>query len=190
MKKRGWKLYRSPNPNPKGVRKCNSTRLGCPKCHPVLIDLGCPKCLSVGQRCHRLLLNVNDGWETFLNFPLIITSWAGLVRSELKLFFHPNSYSLILAKLKGTYSNIRNNKEKGHVSAKNLQFNNKSSNKSFILIKINRGSRIDHLMSPFVFDILKTFKTLKRFQDIPLWLNFGIYSSCKLIQKLPILPLL
>ena len=155
MKKRSWKLYRSPNPNPTGVRKCNSARLGCPKCHPVLIDLGCPKCLSVGQRCHRLLLNVNDGWETFLNFPLIITSWAGLVRSELKLFFHPNSYSLILAKLKGTYSNIRNNKEKGHVSAKNLQFNNKSSNKSFILIKINRGSRIDHLISPFVSDILK-----------------------------------
>ena len=25
----------------------------------------------------------------------------------------------------------------------------------FILIKINRGPRIDHLMSPFVFDILK-----------------------------------
>ena len=24
MKKRGWKLYRSPNPNPRGVRKCNS----------------------------------------------------------------------------------------------------------------------------------------------------------------------
>ena len=131
MKKRSWKLYRSPNPKPTGVRKCNSARLGCPKCHPVLIDLGCPKCLSVGQRCHRLLLNVNDGWETFLNFPLIITSWAGLVRSELNLFFHPNAYSLILAKLKGTYSNVRNNKEKGHVSAKNLQFNNKLSNKSF-----------------------------------------------------------
>ena len=25
MKKCGWKLYRSPNPNPRGVRKCNST---------------------------------------------------------------------------------------------------------------------------------------------------------------------
>ena len=24
MKKRGWKLYRSPNSNPRGVRKCNS----------------------------------------------------------------------------------------------------------------------------------------------------------------------
>ena len=24
MKKRGWKPYRSPNPNPRGVRKCNS----------------------------------------------------------------------------------------------------------------------------------------------------------------------
>ena len=24
MKKRGWKLYWSPNPNPRGVRKCNS----------------------------------------------------------------------------------------------------------------------------------------------------------------------
>ena len=24
MKKRGWKLYRSPNPNHRGVRKCNS----------------------------------------------------------------------------------------------------------------------------------------------------------------------
>ena len=24
MKKRGWKLYHSPNPNPRGVRKCNS----------------------------------------------------------------------------------------------------------------------------------------------------------------------
>ena len=27
MKKRGWKLYRSPNPNPRGVRKCNSAPL-------------------------------------------------------------------------------------------------------------------------------------------------------------------
>ena len=27
MKKRGWKLYRSPNPNPRGVRKCNSAEL-------------------------------------------------------------------------------------------------------------------------------------------------------------------
>ena len=26
MKKRGWKLYRSPNPNPRGVRKCNSAK--------------------------------------------------------------------------------------------------------------------------------------------------------------------
>ena len=24
MKKRGWKLYRSPNPNPSGVQKCNN----------------------------------------------------------------------------------------------------------------------------------------------------------------------
>ena len=27
IKKRGWKLYRSPNPNPRGVRKCNSAVL-------------------------------------------------------------------------------------------------------------------------------------------------------------------
>ena len=26
MKKRGWKLYHSPDPNPRGVRKCNSTQ--------------------------------------------------------------------------------------------------------------------------------------------------------------------
>ena len=26
MKKRSWKLCRSPNPNPRGVRKCNSTQ--------------------------------------------------------------------------------------------------------------------------------------------------------------------
>ena len=26
MKKCGWKLYRSPNPNPRGVRKCNSAQ--------------------------------------------------------------------------------------------------------------------------------------------------------------------
>ena len=29
IKKRGWKLYRSPNPNPRGVRKCNSADYPC-----------------------------------------------------------------------------------------------------------------------------------------------------------------
>ena len=29
MKKRGWKLCRSPNPNPRGVRKCNSANFCC-----------------------------------------------------------------------------------------------------------------------------------------------------------------